>query len=369
MEQIELYYKKLEIIACHINKHIDETESIEDKTLLNTKIEKNKDNIKTFLAKTLPYQDNFRKQSTKVFSSDYYIYPGLKRIWEHLDDESKATFWKLLFEMFIISNQIFPIVKQTTYTYISIYLLLEEIKTDIPLPKISPLVIISVLAKEATNHINRDFEEGKISKVMIEMLIEELKCEDVTTLTDAQKIKEQFQVLFEKEDVQKIVKVLKHYFTEYVIDRVGNDFKNVFESKTFKNFTNQYSKEKLISMLQKQEFSFVNIRQMIYDSGVIDLLGEDFEFPTCFAEFVIMVKKYTGQEIEETDIKGLFEKNLSQLSEMPVFKKFIKNSGFNHILNPILEMFKKTDHQAEKLKRKEKRQKKKLKKMKKDNDN
>ena len=118
-------------------------------------------------------------------------------------------------------------------------------------------------------------------------------------------------------------------------------------------------------MIQKQEFSFVNIRQMIYDSGIIDLLGEDFVFPTCFSEFVKLVKTYTGQEIQETDLKGFFENKITKLVEIPQFKKVLEKSGFGHLLNPILDIFKKSDvdHKAEKEKRKQKRMKKNLKKL------
>ena len=366
MERIELYYKKLEILTCHINKNIDGLESLEKGELLDTNYEKNKDNIKDFLAKTLRHKENFRKQSTKVFLSDYYLYDGIRRIWGSIGVDEKVIIWSLLFEMFMISIQIFPIVKKTEYTYISIYLLLEENKTDIPLPKLSPLSIVSVLAKESMEHINREFEEGKLSKAMIELLMEEFKMDNVATMQQAHKIKEKCKDLMEKKEIKHILDILKKYFNEYVIDKLGTDCKNVFNSKKFQKFSQQYDKNKIISMIQKQELTFVNVRQMVYDSGIMDLLGDEFVIPTSFDEFVVMIKKYTGKDIKEKDLKGFFEENLKSVADTPYFKKFINNSGYKHLLDPILNMFKKTDHQAETLKRKLKRRNKKLKKMKKD---
>lgn len=363
MERIDLYYKKLEILTCHINKHIDN--SLENKELLDTTPEKNKQNIKTFLAKTLPNKENFRKQSTKVLSSDYYIYEGLKRIWSNLCDDDKVVIWNLLFEMFMISIQIFPIVKQTDYTYISIYMLLEETKTDIPLPKLPVLTLVIVLFKEAVSHIKRDFDEGKISKAMIDHLVDELKHEDVTNL-QPEYIKSKIKDLMEKKDIKNIIDIMKKYLTDYIIERIKNDCNNVFNSNTFKKFSQKYNKNTIISMIQKQEFTFVNIRQMVYDSGIIELLGDDFEIPTCWDDFVKLVKKHTGQEVKGNDLKDFFEKNLSSITEIPQFKKFINNSGYKHLLDPVLNMFKKTDYSDETLKRKLKRRKKKLRNIKND---
>lgn len=367
--EMELYYKKLEILTCHINKYITGL-SVENKELLDTTPEKDKSHIKTFLAKTVKNKENFRKQSTKIFLDDYYLFEGIKRIWGALGVDDKVMIWKLLFEMFILSVQVFPIVKQTDYTYVSIYLLLEETKTDISLPKLSALTIVSVLSKASMEHINKEFEEGKISKHMVEMLFEEFKMDSVSSLQEAQskakEIKQKFKDLMEKKEIKDILTILKRYFTEYVIERVGNDFKDVFESRKFKKFSQQYDKNYLMGMLQRGELNFVTIRQMIIDSGITDLFGEDFEFPTCFEEFVVMIKKYTGKDIKEKDLKEFFEENLKSISDTPYFKKFIKNSGYKDMLDPILNLFKKTDHKEETLKRKMKRRKKKLRKLKKE---
>jgi len=356
MERIELYYKKLEILTCHINKFIDKS-TLENKELLETNIEKDKNNIKTFLAKTLPNKDNFRKQSTKIFLTDYYIYNGLKKIWTDLDINDKAIVWNLLFEMFILSVQIFPIVKPTEYIYVSIYLLLEENKTDISLPKLPALTIVSALSKESISHISREFEEGKISKSMIDHLLEEFKADGISTLQQVESMKQKFKDLMEKKEIKHIIDIFKKYFTEYIVERLIKDCKSVFDNKSFQKFTQQYDKNKIISMIQNKELNFVNVRQMVYDSGITELLGEDFEFPTCFQEFIGLIKKYTGKDIQENDLKGFFEENLKNVSDTPYFKKFINNSGFKHLLNPILDMFKKPDHSASKLKRKLKRRK------------
>ena len=362
MEYVELFYKKVEVLSCNINKIIVNNKL--ETELLNTTItDRSKDNIKLFLAKTLPHKEFFRKQSTKLFSSDYFLYKNIHAIWNNLTEDDKIIIWRLLFEMFMISIQIFPIVKNTDYTYVSIYLLLDETKTDITIPKLNVLTLASVLAKEALSNVNKDFEEGKISKQMIELLVEEMKMDSIPDMNQINQLKEKFKGLMEHKEVKLVLEIVKSYFTDYVIQKIGNECKEVFESKKFKSFTEQFSKDKIISMIQKQELSFVNIRQMLFDSGITDLLGEDFEFPTCFNDFVNIIKKYTGKEIKETDLKQFFEENLKTVSETPYFKKFMKDSSYKHILDPIMKMFVKKDHHSETLKRKEKRCKKKLNKL------
>jgi hypothetical protein len=360
-EHIIMFAKKVEILACHINKHIEQYE-VENKELLSTTQTQDKSSIKNFLAKSIAQKDNFRKQSTKMFYVDHYLYEGIHRVWSHLVDTDKAVIWNLLYEIFMLSIQIFPILKNTDYTFLSVYLTLEK-KTDISLPTLPLLTILSTLVKEAFAHITRELEEGKISKNMLEHLFEEFKLEGVASLQQMGALKEKCKDLMEKPEVKYIIDITKLYFTESMVERIHAECKRVFEGTQFQTFTKQYTKDKLLSMFQKQEFTFSNIRQMVVDSGIMELLGEDFEIPLNFEECTKMIKKYTDKDFQGTDIKTFFEENIAGLSEIPQLKSLIKKSGFQHILDPIMKMFSKTDHKEETLKRKMKRRKKELKKL------
>lgn len=356
--EIELFYKKMEVLTCYINKYISSIENSEEKIdLLNTNIEKNKENIKTFIAKTLSHKINLVDRSTKLFQTEYYLYNTLKKTWKLFTPEDRTLVWNLLSEMFILSVKIFPVIKPSEYSYVSLYLHLEEISSDIITSKLSSLVIVSALFKEVYNHLNKELESGNISKDVIENIMNEFKSESITNMQKPNYLKNKMMSIMEKKEIKYVIDILKTYFTESIMLRLKNECIKVFESQNFKNFTKNFNKDKLMSMVQNNELNFVNIRQMVYDSGLIDLLGEDFVFPNNFDEFNEMIEKYSGHKMKGTDLKSFFEENIKSLLELPQVKKFIKKSGYKDILNPILNFFhkEKRDFKAEKLSRQQRR--------------
>ena len=225
------------------------------------------------------------------------------------------------------------------------------------------LSIVSTLVKTASDHIGKEFENGNISKNMLEHLMEEFKIDSISNLQQMNVLKDKCKDVMGQPEVKKILDIIKIYFTDSIVLKIQTDCKKVLDSSQFKNFTSQYTKEKLLTMFQKQELNFVNIRQMIFDSGLMELLGDDFEIPLNFEEFSKMVKKYTDKDLQSKDIKEFFEENVNSLSEIPQLKTLLKNTGLQNILEPVLSMFKKTDYKEETKKRKDKRMKKQLKKL------
>lgn len=365
MEQhLELYKNKSIILTTYINKF----NVVHEKQLISDDIENSKTHCKQFLTKTIKYISNFSKQSSKVFtSSDYYIYTSLAELWTHLSDDETLLIWNLLYELFTISVKVFPVLKTTDYNFINILLTLDTQKTDIPLPDLPALHILSGCMKETMKRIKTELKEKKISENLVERIGAEFQPEDIASLQQVNKMKTKFKEIMARDEIQYILNIIKSYFNETIIEKLKTDVTQVFESDKFKSFQNKYKKNKIMAMIQNSEMTFSYIKHMIDESGIIVLLGSDFDCPTSFEECKTIIEKYSGQTFSATDLKSLFNDNSKQILEIPQVKKFLKNSEYKDILGPIISMFEKTDHEAETKKRKEKRMKKKLKKLKKEN--
>jgi predicted small metal-binding protein len=358
---LELYHKKLDILTNTINKIKTE---IEDTDLIYTSIDDYKVHSKTFLIQTLSHIKYISSKSTKIFTnSKYYVYTAIKDIWGACEDEDKTEIWKTLCELLVLSVYEFPILKKTDYTYVTILLSLTKCESDIPIPRLYVLDLFSACLKETMTHLKKELADKKISENLIERITMEFQQENITSVQQLGKLKKKMFSVMERPEVKYITDIIKSYFTEQILAIINDDCTRVFGSDKFKACTQKYKKNKIMMMVQTGQISFAFIRQMIDDSGISDLLGDGFEFPTSFPECMVLIQKYTGKKFEEKDLKGFFTENVSHLLEIPQVKSALKNSGFKDILEPFMGMFQKRDLGAEKSKRKEKRQKQKLKKI------
>lgn len=363
MEQvIQLYKSKVTICTTHINKFLEE-----DQLLVST-IKDPKAHSKTFVTNTLKRVIDFHKQSTKTFTNtEYELFSSIAKIWKKLEDSDKVIIWRLLFEMFVLSVQVFPVVKQTNYSYINILLTLKTMDTDITLPELTVLHIVSGCLKETMKRMNTEIKEKKISDNLMDRLGEEIQNQDITTPQQLNQMKGKLKDMIKRDEVQYILGIIKEYFNEMIIDVVKTECSAVFNSEKFKNCLKKYNKTKIMSMIQGGEMTFSYIRQVIEESGLRVLLGDDFEFPTNFEECKTLIEKYTGQKFDSKDIKTLFKDNIKQVMEIPQVKKTLKKSGFNDIFGQFMSFFETRDYEKEAKERAEKRQKKKLKKLMKEN--
>ena len=367
MEQyLSLYHKKLIILIGHVNKF---NTKMEKPLITDEDVDDVKTGCKTFVTKTIKHISYFSKQSTKVFSSsDYYIYKSIAGIWKELSDTDKALLWDLLFEIFTMAVGVFPVVRATDYNFVNIILTLEKHKTDIPLPDLPALNILSGCVKVTMKRINTELDEKKISGNLVDRISEELQQQEITSINQMNKVKTKFNEILQRDEVKYILDIIKSYFNELVIERLKSDADGVFESQKFKSFTKKYKKSKIMSMIQNSEMTFSYIRQMIIESGIIVLLGKDFECPMSFDECRTLFEKYSGQKFSGTDLKSLIGENSKQLLEIPQVKKFLKNTGYKDMLGPFMNMFEKHDYEKEKNDRKKTRMKKKLNKLMKDDE-
>jgi hypothetical protein len=369
MEQyLQLYSKKYTILIGQLNTiHTAHEMELMDSTPIA--LEHLKVHCKEFLTKTIKYAKTFSKQSSSTFvSSDYELYKIIASMWSVATDEEASMIWKTLYEMFVLSILVFPVVKTTNYNYINILLSLETMETDLTLPELPVLHVMSGTLKETVNLINKERKENKISDNLIERIWEEFQQEEITSMNQMNKLKTKFRDVLKRDEIKYIIDIIKSYFNEAIIAKINGDCERVFSGSKFAAFKKKYRKNQLMAMIQNREMTFPYIRQMFDESGILELVGSNFEFPMNFEDCKTLVEKYSGQKIEGSDIKSLLNNNLSKLLEVPQVKKFIKESGYRDMLDPILGMFAPpADHSKANEKRKKKRMKKKMKKLMKEN--
>jgi hypothetical protein len=340
-------------------EYLENPENPENKTL-------NKKFVKSFLAKTLIHASVFSSKSSKLFnSSNFFVYENLKNVWKKLTSGQKDNIWFILHQMFVISAGIYPVIHKTDYHYVKTVIELGELQDknsengeknilNIELPKLSLIQRVCGLGRGCISQFRQEIEDGKLSKNIIEKHLALLQ-----TAKSLQDVQTMFAEISAGEDAKYVKVIVEQYFTESRVLQFVEEFTTIFSSDSFQTVFNKYDRHKIIQLIQQKQLNFTLVRQLMYDSGLIELFGDDFEFPTSIENCMSLVSTYSGKEISTETLSSLLNKEqIGKLIESKEVKGFLKKSGMESMIAPFLsKFFNKKDYQVDKMKRKLKRRK------------
>lgn len=339
---LQLYGRKIVIFTDILNKwNIQHDRKILDtQHLIDKPADETKTHCKEFLTHTIKFMNHFLNKSTKVFtSSDHYIYTNILHIWNDIDDESRALCWKYLYELLFLSIRAFPVFKTTDRAYGAIIIQLTKAGTDIQLPKLPALDVVSGCIRDATKQIKMELENGTISEKSFVSIVEEIQPPsgaDMLTKSGLLRLKTKTSKIMEREECRHVLELIRGYFNDDVVTYLKTEFGATFDSDKYKTFSKKYKNKRdhIMEMLLNADTMPRYARQLIEESGIDRLLGIDFAYPSDIADVVGIVEKYSNYRITDGDIKEIMSSK--GLLANPNIKNILSKLGIGGLLDGVI---------------------------------